>query len=142
MSLLSIEPAITDRLASLLPPGTHVRTAASSADIITGRLLAPAVYLIYSGGSLLPPDGYERLLIEQRWLAVCVARNVADAAGAGARDDAGGIADAVISALQAWTPDGADSPLLLAGLPDPGLISGFQLIPLAFTVAVARDFSS
>lgn len=142
MSLLAIESEIIARLTAQLPAGTHVLTSASARDIESNRLLSPAAYVIYAGGSVPETDGYERLMIEQRWLVVCCARNVADATGSGARADAGTLADAVLAALQAWQPASADSALLLIDLPDPGLSSGFQLIPLAFATTITRDYSA
>ena len=142
MTLLAIESEITARLSSLLPAGTHVLTSASADQIEAGRLLSPAVYVIYSGGGVAEPDGYDRLIISQRWLIVCSARNVSAATGDGARLDCGALADAVIEALQAWRPASADEPLQLFALPDPGLTSGFQLLPLAFQTSIARDYSA
>lgn len=139
MSLLAVGDQIAARLRERLS-GVAVLTAATAGDLTKGKQLAPAVYVIYAGGSVPEsrPDGLAAR-IGQRWLTVVSARHVGDVVGGGpARDAAGALADQVLDALMGWQPPGTTQPLRLADLPDPGYVTGFQLVPLAFSTELVR----
>jgi hypothetical protein len=142
MTLLAIESEITARLTSLLPAGTHVLTSQSYDDIDAGRLLSPAVYVLYDRGTVEEPDGYERLMLGQTWLTVACVRNVSSATGDGARVDCGALAGAVLAAIQAWQPASAEEPLMVFDQPPMQYRNGFLLFPLAFRTTIARDYSA
>ena len=137
--MLSIEAEIIARLTAEMPVGTHIASASALDDVEKGRQLAPAVYVIYAGGSISQADGYDEIRIAQRWLCVVTARNARDTA---ARASAGTLADLVVTALAGWTPASASMPLMLSDLPDPGWLPGFQLLPLGFATEILRTLDS
>lgn len=141
MSLLALEPLLLARLREQLPPGVPVLPKASLDAQAEGLLRAPAVYVIYAGGEVAErrPDG-RAVKLRQRWLCLVAVRNLAEStSGQPAREDAGTLADVVLTALMGWQPPGASAPLSLVELPDLGYVAGYQTLPLVFATELVRS---
>ncbi|RNE89874.1 hypothetical protein [Marichromatium sp. AB31] len=139
-SLLALGPEIVERLAAHLPATVQVLEGRSAEDFARPTQIAPAIYVIYDGGAIAQsrPDA-RAARITQRWLCVCVARNLRElASGAAALNDAGALADGVLEALMGWQPEGTSQPLTLTDLPTPRYDTGYQMVPLAFTTELVR----
>jgi phage gp37-like protein len=142
MSLTALESEILARLRTQLGTDVHLLTSAALDDVSKGRALAPAVYVIYDGGSVDDPDGYQSQTLGQRWMVVATTRNAAPDSGQAARASAGVLADEVLAALSGWRPASAASPLLLSALPRPGYVAGFQTFPLEFSTSITRPLTA
>jgi len=141
MSLFRLRAPMLARLRAALPPQVQVLTAVNLGALLYGTQVAPAVYLIYQGGTV-PETRHDGLAarIAQTWLAVACARNPsASQSGAPAQDDAGVIAEQVLDALAGWQPEGASKVLVPAAFPYGGdnPEATVQLVP----VALAAEFT-
>lgn len=138
MNLFALRAPILQRLRAQLPPEVAVLSAVSIERLIYGTQVAPAVYLIYTGGTL--PEvraGGGTLRLSQTWSAVAIARDVGDGQSGGpAQDAAGELAGRVLDALSGYTPNGARGPMTPAGTPYAGQNpeSTTQLVPVEFRV--------
>jgi hypothetical protein len=140
MNLLALRAPLLERLRTALPPAVQVLTAVNLGALIYGTQVAPAVYLIYLGGTVAEsrPDGLA-VRIEQTWQAVVCARNVgAQQSGAPAQDEAGALAGAVLDALVGCVLEGSSKPLKLAAMPYGGdnPEATAQLLPLSFAAEI------
>jgi|GEM_PF-483027 len=135
MSFLSLEPALVERLKAMLPAGVHVLSAADLRGVSAGSQPTPAVHVIYQGFRVArsSDDGiFARLTLT--WYAVVALRDVRDVrSGRGAREMADPLANAVMTALMGWMPDG-QNPMRLAPGPLPGYDAGHLYVPIAFLV--------
>lgn len=142
-NVLAAEPLILARLRAVLPPEVHVLAAADVAAVSAEQQPTPAVHVLYSGYEATDAQTGAAVTIEQTWLTVVVARNVADVeAGFHARQQAGPLAAQVVSALHRHrllradgTPLGA-RPLRLATAPSPGFSDGRFYLPLAWVCPI------
>jgi len=135
VSFLSLETALVERLKATLPSGVQVLNAADLAGVAEGSQPTPAVHVVYGGYRVVETNsGFST--IEQTWYAVVTVRNVRDVkSGAGARDEAAGLLDAVYAALAAYKPPNA-RPLALTNAPKPQTTAGFMYFPLAFNSTI------
>jgi len=140
MSLLALEPVLRARLGERLPHNVKILAAHDLDAVSAGGQPTPAVYVIYSGGSVAESRSDGRAArISQDWLILVAVRHVSQVdAGAAARAEAGDLADLVLAALMGWQPAGTSQPLRLSGLPNPGFISGYQWVPLIFNTEITR----
>ncbi len=135
MSFLSLESALVDRLKATLPSDVHVLTAADLAGVAEGSQPTPAVHVVYGGYRVVEANsGFST--IEQTWYAVVTVRNVRGVkSGAGARNEADALLDAVYAALAAYKPPNA-RPLAITNAPKPQTTAGFMYFPLAFNSTI------
>lgn len=138
-NFLIAEPLIAQRLRAVLPPEVHVMSAADLAQVAGSHQPAPAVHVLYGGYRVADSRTGAFAGVEQRWLTVVVARNLADIEGGfHARQDAGPLAAQVMDSLYRHrlrdaqgAPIGA-APLQLDEAPAPGFDDGHFYLPLAW----------
>jgi hypothetical protein len=134
MSLLALEPLLLERLRTECP-GVHIGRVRDVTDLRRERIPTPALMVGYRAGRVaeLSPSGLGAL-IEQRWLVVAVARNVADDSDAAAAEALAPVVDAALGALMGWGPAGVlAAPLALSDLPAAGYGSGYLWLPTEWT---------
>lgn len=142
-NFLAAEPLIIARLRAVLPADVHVLAAADVAAVASDDQPTPAVHVLYNGYATTDASTGAFASVDQTWLTVVVARNVADIeTGHHARQDAGPLAAKVIDALNrhrlrgdANQPLGA-RPLRLETAPEPGYKDGRFYLPLAWLCAI------
>lgn len=139
MGFLDVESDIVTRLRSELPSTVHVLTSATMAA--APRHLTPVACVFYQGFESKSLDAYDSIQIAQRWTVAVVSRNVGDAAGSGARADAGEVADLVLAALHGWQPASATMPMMLTSDPGPEFEAGIQIVQLGFSTEITRDLA-
>lgn len=108
INFFALEAPIVERIKAALPDH-EVLTAPSSEDALEWTIATPGVFVIPGGETVnraAAPNSAKRFTISQRWVAVSVTRNVAEAqTGAPARADAGRSVYAINKALNAWEPN-------------------------------------
>lgn len=134
---LDFEPQLVARLQAKLDASITVLSARDLVGVKETLQVAPAVQVY--GGDYTPmepaPTG-QSCIVTQTWLCVAVVRNSTDQkTGAAARQNAGGICDAVLTALLGWPLTApASERLRLSPAPAPAWTpGGFGYYPLAFT---------
>lgn len=129
-----IEQKIVERLKAKMPAEVHVATEQEVATIGGLRNKAPAVWVIYDGYSL--GDKITTGVVQQVRLEWLVLVTTKSAKGSGssqaARNEAGEIAQQVLSALLGFDTTGSGKYLHLADAPGPTYDPGYCRLPLAF----------
>ncbi len=117
-----------DRWARLV--GTRKDLAATAEEM----QMAPAVYVVYDGYTVLSASSFEAVLAH-RWLVVIAVASAAQTREAAPLNtEAGPYVWDVVSALHGVTPAGASSPLVPATPPRPYYSDAkFAYYPVAFT---------
>ncbi|MDO5289343.1 MAG: hypothetical protein Q4F13_06875 [Pseudomonadota bacterium] len=143
-NFLAAEPLIVQRLQAVLPPQVHVLTAAELAQVAGSQQPTPAVHVLYRGYQVDDSRTGAFAGVEQSWLTVAVARNVADIEqGYHARQAAGPLAAQVMDALYRHRLRDAQGqpigmgPLRLDAAPAPGFEDGHFYLPLGWLCPVS-----
>ncbi len=139
-SLLALGPVIVARLKGRLPETVQVLEGRTADDFARSGQIAPAVYVVYDGGAIAQsrPDA-RAARITQRWMCVCIAKNLQGVAtGSAALVDAGALADSTLAALMGWRPEGTSQALTLVDLPRPRYDTGYQMVPLVLATEIVR----
>ena len=132
---LALEPHLLALIAQAvqgMSPAVHVLTSADLADVKESAQKTPAVHLVY-GGFRIAEDMGASWLLQHKWYAVVVVRNVAtQRSGQAARQDAGPMVTQVMGGLAGAQVPGATRALTLATPPPASYRAGHQYIPSAF----------
>lgn len=148
---LGLEPLIIARLVEYLAtvPALAPCRVLSIADVSGAKEAAlpkPSLRVLYWGHQVQSdpriPAGAGFARVEQTWLVVAAARNVAGiAGGAPARAEVSPFVDAAWDALNGWVPPGNHySPLAPATPPvSPATLDGCTYVPLAYTTRFRRS---
>lgn len=136
---LAAERGIVTQLQAALDARVRVLTTADLAGVTEAKQFTPAVHVIYAGDSVPTGDGARGNTgrpqkITQRWQAVVAVRNTAQPrSGAGARDSAGPLLSAVITALAGHVPAAGAGALHRANAVGPAYTPGFAYYPTEWT---------
>jgi hypothetical protein len=133
------EGAIVDRLKAQLT-GAEIQGAPNFETVEEWSCNPPAVFVVPGGDLIDEQQGRGREnIVRQRWLAICVARNLRNGAmGDAARKDCGALVAKVLAALQGWQPEPTDgpakayTPLERVTGDAPVFLNGMFWFPLAF----------
>jgi len=122
--------------------GARVLAAADLSGIPESAQVTPALHVVYDGDRLGDDGGRHRgQQVYQRWLVVVAVRNAAgQRSGAGARQAAGPLLSAVLSALLGWSPSPDHQPMKRIDAPRPAFTpGGFAYFPLAFETRINTE---
>lgn len=115
---------------------TKVATRQEMTQIIEGKQVTPALYVIYAG-EVVQDSSRTQTLEAHRFYVVLTVKNAADQRTAGMLHTAAGIyLPRVKSALKDFTPQGTTGPLKQVTPPAPYYSSGFAYFPLMFEAQV------
>lgn len=134
---LRIEGLIIARLQAAVGAAVPVLSHAALPEIASGSRPAPALVVLYGGGEVTESraDGLA-VRVAQEWMVLLVARELLEAPDGTTAP--GPLADAVLSALLGWRPDGESKALQLSALPPPEYVNGNQWLPLTFVTEIVR----
>lgn len=134
-NFLALEPhllALISHAVQDIRPAVHVLSSADLADVKESAQKTPAVHLVY-GGFRIAEDMGASWLLQHKWYAVVVVRNVAtQRSGQAARQDAGPMVTQVMGVLAGAQVPGATRALTLATPPPASYRAGHQYIPTAY----------
>lgn len=131
---LELEGMIIQRIKDQAPAFKRVVGMADVESLLRRQVQdTPACFVVYDGDGS-PSDH----TVEQQYLVVPAARNVADTVGgADARSEAGPLMSAVLQALRHWRPGKCYREPVFRGARQPQFVGGYVTIPMAFSVQVA-----
>lgn len=134
---LSAEGLIKARLRDKVPDLAMVLGASDQASMDEAQQVTPAAHVLldsYQPGNAVAPH---IVPFSQVWHVYLCVRDVRDATGEAAREDAGPLLSAIYQALLGWKPSEDHAPLGPAPHPKPLYRpGGFVYLALAFTTRV------
>lgn len=144
---LAAEQLIVERIRAQMPDLKNVFGMADLASIQdNASQFAPCVCVVYDGDEVPQGDSARAgagaaQVVQQRWVAWLIVRNVRSAArGEAARSEAGPMLSALLSALAGWSPGPDYRPLRRGSSPRPLYLTGtlhFPVLMLAPLITVA-----
>lgn len=133
------EGAIVARIRAAMPQLVSVLTPFDISDMKEASQPSPAVHVVYTGDSVVPPPAGAvgrgaQSVISQRWLVVLAVRNAKAQLGKTEeiRKVAGPLIPPLLETLQGWAPVEWMRPLSRVGGPPPGFSATFAYFPFMF----------
>lgn len=137
---LSAEGYLIEQLKAKVPGFKAVLSAADLAGVLEAAQQTPAAHVLYWGERLGDSTGRGRAQMSyQQWLIVIATRNAStQRTGEAARNEAGPLIDAMLSALQGWAPANGQPLQRIPGPKAAYTRGGFAYFPFLFETRLER----